>query len=142
MPTNFALKKAELLKQRELASENNDTEAIQKIDMELDELETQAERLERRRTIGFKAISSINQRNRALSLKQAEEAIMKEAQETANSREEDPFTRIQSKPVIASKSYLQRLRDMRVGIHISVIPVYFFLLGFFSSIFLEWKTSR
>ena len=103
------------MKQRELASENNDTETVQKIDMELDELESQAERLERRRTIGFKAISSINQRNRALSLKQAEEAIMKEAKETANSREEDPFTRIQSKPVIASKSYLQRLRDLRVS---------------------------
>ncbi|VDD83051.1 unnamed protein product [Mesocestoides corti] len=112
-PTNFALRKAELLKQRELANENGDTEATKRIDMELDELETQAERIERRRTIGFKAISSINQRNRALSLKQAEEAIMKDARDTANSREEDPFTRIQSTPVIATKSYLERLRNMR-----------------------------
>ncbi|VDM19927.1 unnamed protein product [Hydatigera taeniaeformis] len=117
VPVNFALKKAELLKQRELANENNDTDAIRRIDMELDELETQAERIERRRTIGFKAISSINQRNRALSLKQAEEAILKEARETAESNEVDPFTRIQSQPVIATKSYLERLRNMRNGSH-------------------------
>nr|CDS22781.1 RNA polymerase associated protein RTF1 [Echinococcus granulosus] len=116
VPINFALKKAELLKQRELANESNDTETTRRIDMELDELETQAERIERRRTIGFKAISSINQRNRALSLKQAEEAILKEAKETAESHEVDPFTRIQSKPVIATKSYLERLRNMRNGI--------------------------
>eukprot|EP00108_Taenia_solium_P001765 TsM_000121500 transcript=TsM_000121500 gene=TsM_000121500 len=115
LPVNFALKKADLLKQRELANESNDTDAIRRLDMELDELETQAERIERRRTIGFKAISSINQRNRALSLKQAEEAILKEARETAESHEVDPFTRIQSKPVIATKSYLERLRSMRNG---------------------------
>ncbi|KAM7539942.1 hypothetical protein Aperf_G00000042685 [Anoplocephala perfoliata] len=113
-PTNFALKKAELLKQREIASDNHDTDAVLRIDMELEELETQAERIERRRTVGFKEISSINQRNRELTLKQAEEAILKEAREAAMSHEEDPFTRIQSKPVIASKSYLERLRNQRL----------------------------
>lgn len=97
--------------------------------MELEELETQAERIERRRTIGFKEISSINQRNRELTLKQAEEAILKEAREAAMSREEDPFTRIQSKPVIASKSYLERLRNQRVSsLPFFLYPLYPFLL--------------
>ncbi|BHF60790.1 RNA polymerase-associated protein rtf1 [Sparganum proliferum] len=112
-PTNFALRKAELLKQREVADEEGDTEAVRRLNLELDELETQAEKIERKRTIGFKSITSINQRNRELSVKQAEEAIMKESQEAALSREEDPFTRIQSKPVIVTKSYLEKLRNKR-----------------------------
>uniref|UniRef100_A0A0X3PUE6 Plus3 domain-containing protein n=1 Tax=Schistocephalus solidus TaxID=70667 RepID=A0A0X3PUE6_SCHSO len=112
-PTNFALRKAELLKQREVAEGEGDTEAVRRLNLELDELETQAEKIERKRTIGFKSITSINQRNRELSVKQAEEAIIKEAQEAALSREEDPFTRIQSKPVIVTKSYLEKLRNKR-----------------------------
>ncbi|VDK78044.1 unnamed protein product, partial [Dibothriocephalus latus] len=113
-PTNFALRKAELLKQRELADEEGDTETVRRVNLELDELETQAEKIERKRTIGFKSITSINQRNRELSVKQAEEAIIKESQEAALSREDDPFTRIQSTPVIVTKSYLEKLRNKRV----------------------------
>ncbi len=113
MPTNFALKKAELLKMREAADEGGDAEKVSRIDMELEELETQAERIERRRTVGFKSINSINQRNRMLSVQHAEEAIIKDSQDAANSREEDPFMRIQSTPVIVTKSYLERLRNKK-----------------------------
>ncbi|VDL57321.1 unnamed protein product [Hymenolepis diminuta] len=114
-PTNFAMRKAELMKQREMAKENNDEKQVERIDAELEELENRAERIERKRTVGFKEISSINQKNRELTLRRVEEALLKEAKEAAESKEEDPFTRIQSQPVIASKEYLQRLRKERLA---------------------------
>lgn len=117
-----------MLKQRELADESGETDKVNHIDMELEELENQAERLDRRRTVGFKSINSINQRNRILSVKHAEEAIMKDSQEAANSREEDPFTRIQSKPVIVTKSYLERRRNKKVS------GLWFFFLVFYYDI--------
>lgn len=115
-PTNFALRKAELMKQRDMADDNGESEDVRRLDLELDELETQAERIDRRRTIGFKSINSINQRNRILSVKQAEDAIIREAVEDIP-RSEDPFTRIQSSPVIVTKSYLERLRRQKVCIY-------------------------
>nr|CDS28316.1 RNA polymerase associated protein RTF1 [Hymenolepis microstoma] len=114
-PTNFAMRKAELMKQREVAKENNDEKEVERIDADIEELENQAERIERKRTVGFKEISSINQKNRELTLKRVEEALLKEAKEAAESKEEDPFMRIQSQPVIASKEYLQRLRKERLA---------------------------
>ncbi|KAF6779547.1 hypothetical protein AHF37_00900 [Paragonimus kellicotti] len=114
-PTNFALRKAELIKQREQAEAEGDTEMLQRIDMELEEVESQAERIDRRRTLGFKSITSINQRNRVLSLQQAEEAIRKESEEAQKSKEEDPFTRVHSQPVIVTKKYLEQLRHKRTG---------------------------
>ncbi|KAF5398874.1 RNA polymerase-associated protein RTF1 [Paragonimus heterotremus] len=114
-PTNFALRKAELIKQREQAEAEGDTELLQRIDMELEEVESQAERIDRRRTLGFKSITSINQRNRVLSLQQAEEAIRKESEEAQKSKEEDPFTRVHSQPVIVTKKYLEQLRHKRTG---------------------------
>ncbi|KAG5452566.1 RNA polymerase-associated protein rtf1 [Clonorchis sinensis] len=114
-PTNFALRKAELLKQREQAEVEGDTLAIQRIDAELEDIETQAERIDRRRTMGFKSITSINQRNRILSVQQAEEAIRRESREAQKSKEEDPFTRVHSQPVIVTKKYLEQLRHKRIN---------------------------
>ncbi|CAH8485801.1 unnamed protein product [Schistosoma turkestanicum] len=115
-PTNFALRKAELIKQREQAEADGDTELLKHLDSEIEEIESQAERIERRRTLGFKSITSINQRNRALSVQQAEEAIRKESEEALNSKEEDPFTRVHSQPVIVTKKYLENLRHKRLGV--------------------------
>ncbi|VDO61268.1 unnamed protein product [Schistosoma curassoni] len=115
-PTNFALRKAELIKQREQAETDGDTELLKHLDSEIEEIESQAERIERRRTLGFKSITSINQRNRALSVQQAEEAIRKESEEALNSKEEDPFTRVHSQPVIVTKKYLENLRHKRLGV--------------------------
>ncbi|KAH8860008.1 RNA polymerase-associated protein RTF1 isoform 2 [Schistosoma japonicum] len=115
-PTNFALRKAELIKQREQAEADGDTELLKNLDIEIEEIESQAERIERRRTLGFKSITSINQRNRALSVQQAEEAIRKESEEALNSKEEDPFTRVHSQPVIVTKKYLENLRHKRLGV--------------------------
>ncbi|CAH8521271.1 unnamed protein product [Heterobilharzia americana] len=115
-PTNFALHKAELIKQREQAEADGDTELLKHLDIEIEEIESQAERIERRRTLGFKSITSINQRNRALSVQQAEEAIRKESEEAMNSKEEDPFTRVHSQPVIVTKKYLENLRHKRLGV--------------------------
>ncbi|VDP75181.1 unnamed protein product [Echinostoma caproni] len=97
-PTNFALRKAELIKQREIAEAEGDTEALRRLDLELEDIEAQADKIDRRRTLGFKSITSINQRNRVLSVLQAEEAIRKESEEARNSKEEDPFTRVHSQP--------------------------------------------
>ncbi|THD26144.1 RNA polymerase associated protein RTF1 [Fasciola hepatica] len=112
-PTNFALRKAELMKQREVAEADGDTEALRKLDLELEDIEAQADKIDRRRTLGFKSITSINQRNRVLSVLQAEEAIRKESEEARTSKEEDPFTRVHSQPVIVTKKYLEKLRHKR-----------------------------
>lgn len=102
------------MKQREVAEADGDTEALRKLDLELEDIEAQADKIDRRRTLGFKSITSINQRNRVLSVLQAEEAIRKESEEARNSKEEDPFTRVHSQPVIVTKKYLEKLRHKRV----------------------------
>ena len=102
------------MKLREHAETEGDTEHLKRIDMELEELESQAERIDRRRTLGFKSITSINQRNRVLSVQKAEEAIRQESEEARRSKEEDPFTRVHSQPVIVTKKYLEELRHKRV----------------------------
>lgn len=108
------MRKAELLKQREHAEVAGDAGTLRRLDSELEDLESQAERIDRRRTLGFKSITSINQRNRVLSVQQAEEAIRQESEAAQLSNEIDPFTRVHSQPVIVTKKYLEELRHKRV----------------------------
>lgn len=123
------MRKAELMKLREQAELDGDDDQLKRVDMELEEVESQADRIDRRRTYGFKSITSINQRNRVLSVQQAEEAIRKESEEALKSNEDDPFTRVHSQPVIVTKKYLEALRHKRVSLVVWFLKLQGFLFS-------------
>ncbi|KAL3318010.1 RNA polymerase-associated protein rtf1 [Cichlidogyrus casuarinus] len=110
-PTNYAMRKAELIKVRGVAELDSDMATIRKIDEELADIDNQVESIERRRTTGFRSIMNINQRNRLESVKQAEDALKREAEEAANAKEDDPYTRIQSRPVIWTKRNFESFKN-------------------------------
>ncbi|XP_067941528.1 RNA polymerase-associated protein RTF1 homolog [Watersipora subatra] len=101
-PTNFAVKKHEIMKEKELAEMAGDEFRVQQLTDELEEVEEKATELERRRVGKLNSITFINQRNRSNNIRHAEEAMRKEWIESKNATA-DPFTRQQCRPVLATK---------------------------------------
>lgn len=99
-PVNFAVKKTQLLKEKEMAELNNDMEKVDRIMQELDELEEEAKRLDRERTKNIAAISYINERNRMRNIKEAERALAEASLEKSVNSSEDPFTRRKCTPTM------------------------------------------
>lgn len=102
-PHNYAVKKTALLKQKEMAEVEGDSEKAEDLKGQLDELEERAEELDKQRTSNISSISYINQRNRQKNLVEAEEAFKREVEEMKHAKA-DPFTRRQCKPTIVTKS--------------------------------------
>ncbi|KAK3597427.1 hypothetical protein CHS0354_040165 [Potamilus streckersoni] len=102
-PHNYAVKKTNLMKHKEMAEVEGDTSKAVKIQQELDELEERARELDRRRTSNINSISYINQRNRMRNQIEAEEAFKVEVAAMKNAVA-DPFTRRQCRPTIVTKS--------------------------------------
>lgn len=75
-PTNFAVAKTLLLKEREMASQKGDEEAVERINSQLAELEDKAVSLDKKRTSTIASISYINERNRKNNVEKAERAIL------------------------------------------------------------------
>ncbi|XP_035222295.1 RNA polymerase-associated protein RTF1 homolog [Stegodyphus dumicola] len=101
-PHNYAMKKTQLLKNKEMAEINGDEEEIQKWQAELERLEERAKELDKMRTSTISGISYINVRNRQKNIIEAEKAIL----EAANEKEtgDDPFTRRRCAPQLVTKS--------------------------------------
>ncbi|KAK3093788.1 hypothetical protein FSP39_020238 [Pinctada imbricata] len=102
-PHNYAVKKTLLLKQKEMADLEGDTASQYKIQQELEELESRATELDRKRTNNISSISYINQRNRLRNQIEAEEAFKKEVAEMKNAKA-DPFTRRSCRPTLVTKA--------------------------------------
>lgn len=102
-PHNYAIKKTQLLKSREMADLVGDHEKSQKLQAELDELEERADQLDRQRTQTINSISYINQRNRMRNQIEKEEALKVEY-ETMKGAVADPFTRRHSRPTLVTKA--------------------------------------
>jgi len=102
-PFNYAMKKTVLLKQREQAEQQGNEEEVQSVQLELDDLEEKASKLDKERTRSISAITYINERNRRRNINEAEKAIMEEAKESFG-KGDDPFTRRKCAPTLVTKS--------------------------------------
>lgn len=75
-PYNYAMKKAQLMRERDAANCRGDDETASRLNQELSELEERASELDKMRTATISSISYINDRNRKKNVEQAEKAIM------------------------------------------------------------------
>lgn len=98
-PTNFAMKKTQLLKEKEFAEMNGDHIRAGEISREIDMIEEESKKLEKLRTQSIASISFINERNRLRNLKEAERAIAESSKDGQNNTD-DPFTRRKCTPTM------------------------------------------
>lgn len=75
-PYNYAMKKAQLMRDRDAANCRGDDAAASRLNQELSELEERASELDKMRTATISSISYINDRNRKKNVEEAEKAIM------------------------------------------------------------------
>lgn len=75
-PYNYAMKKANLMRERDAANCRGDDEVATRLNSELNELEERASELDKARTASISSISYINDRNRKRNVEEAEKAIM------------------------------------------------------------------
>ncbi|KAJ0170432.1 hypothetical protein K1T71_013803 [Dendrolimus kikuchii] len=104
-PTNYAMKKTHLMKERDVAQLRGDEEMVMDLNIKIQELEDRANQLDKTRTSSIQSISYINNRNRKLNVESAEKAIMEEVKANKGKKTDDPFTRRHTKPVMNFKSH-------------------------------------
>ena len=99
-PVNYAMKKNRLLREKEMAEMCGDNEKVERILLEIDELEVEAKKLDKKRTQNIAAISYINERNRMRNIMEAEKALVEQSAEQKKSLKDDPFTRRKCTPTM------------------------------------------
>ncbi|XP_045464937.1 RNA polymerase-associated protein Rtf1 [Harmonia axyridis] len=99
-PYNYAMKKTELMKERESAHCRGDEDLARELSQKLAELEERASHLDKVRTSTISSISYINDRNRKRNIEEAEKAIMAELKANKGKKVDDPFTRRSTKPTM------------------------------------------
>lgn len=97
-PFNYAMKKTQLMKERDSAITRGDEETAKTVGQRLAELEERATELDRMRTSTISSISYINDRNRKRNVEEAERAILEELRANKGKKANDPFTRRSTKP--------------------------------------------
>ncbi|XP_074032878.1 RNA polymerase-associated protein Rtf1 [Leptinotarsa decemlineata] len=97
-PFNYAMRKTQLMKERDSAMSRGDEEAARELGQKLTDLEERATELDKLRTSTISSISYINNRNRKKNVEEAEKAIMAEVRANKGKKIEDPFTRRSTKP--------------------------------------------
>ncbi|XP_061395836.1 RNA polymerase-associated protein Rtf1 [Musca vetustissima] len=102
-PTNYAMKKTCLMKERDAALLRGDYELSQELSQQIEELESRASELDKRRSSSISLISYINDRNRKRNVEDAEKAILEEARANKGLRISDPFTRRITQPRMGFK---------------------------------------
>nr|XP_023022989.1 RNA polymerase-associated protein Rtf1-like [Leptinotarsa decemlineata] len=110
-PFNYAMKKTQLMKEKELALSRGDEEAARELGRKLTNLEERATELDKLRTSTISSISYINNRNRRKNVEEAEKAIMAEVRANKGKKIEDPFTRRSTKPRMNFKAGEKEARD-------------------------------
>lgn len=103
-PTNYAMKKTVLMKEREAAVLRGEDERAADITSQIEELDERANELDKRRSSTISSISYINDRNRKRNVEEAEKAIMEEVRASRGMKHDDPFTRRSTKPTMAFKA--------------------------------------
>ncbi|KAF5288052.1 hypothetical protein FQR65_LT12102 [Abscondita terminalis] len=102
-PYNYAMKKTQLMKERDAAVARGDDDTSREISQKLQELEERASELDKLRTSSISSISYINDRNRKRNVEEAERAIMEEYKANKGKKISDPFTRRSTKPRMTFK---------------------------------------
>ncbi|XP_046439179.1 RNA polymerase-associated protein Rtf1-like [Daphnia pulex] len=98
-PYNYAMRKNQLMKERDVALLKGEEEETERITKELAELEERADELSKRSlSTTLSSISFINERNRKRNVERAEEAILEEIRASGGQKTEDPFTRRSTRP--------------------------------------------
>uniref|UniRef100_A0A1B6LL48 Plus3 domain-containing protein n=2 Tax=Graphocephala atropunctata TaxID=36148 RepID=A0A1B6LL48_9HEMI len=103
-PYNYAMKKTQLMKDRDMAQSKGDEVEAASIIQKLQELEERAVELDKMRTSTISSISYINDRNRKKNVEEAEKAIMEEVKANKGKKVDDPFTRRSTKPTMVFKA--------------------------------------
>lgn len=103
-PTNYAMKKTCLMKERDAALLRGEYEVAADLGKQIDELETRASELDKKRSSSISLISYINDRNRKRNVEEAEKAIMEEARANKGMKISDPFTRRTTQPRMGFKT--------------------------------------
>ncbi|KXJ77904.1 hypothetical protein RP20_CCG006211 [Aedes albopictus] len=103
-PTNYAMKKTQLMMQRDAAQLRGEDELARDLNTQIMELEERASTLDRNRSSSIGLISYINDRNRKRNVEDAERAIKEEIWATRGKRIEDPFTRRPTQPRMLFKA--------------------------------------
>uniref|UniRef100_A0A1E1WLS4 Plus3 domain-containing protein n=1 Tax=Pectinophora gossypiella TaxID=13191 RepID=A0A1E1WLS4_PECGO len=111
-PTNYAMKKTQLMKERDVAQLRGDDELVMDLNAKIQELEERASHLDKTRTSSIQSISYINNRNRKMNVESAEKAIMEEVKANKGKKQDDPFTRRHTKPVMNFKSQSSRSQEL------------------------------
>ncbi|XP_020817187.1 LOW QUALITY PROTEIN: RNA polymerase-associated protein Rtf1 [Drosophila serrata] len=111
-PTNYAMKKTCLMKERDAAMLRGDYDIAQDLGTQIDELESRASELDKRRSHTLNLISYINDRNRKKNVQDAEKAIMEEARANKGQKISDPFTRRITQPRMGFKGTKKEDEDM------------------------------
>jgi len=102
IPVNFAVRKTELKKMKDLAEQNGDLFKVNELTEQLDDLEQKAKELDYKRTQSISAISYINERNRMRNIVESEKAIVAAREEERLNQGDDPFKRRKCAPMLVS----------------------------------------
>lgn len=103
-PTNFAVAKTLLMKEKDIAAQKGDDESVEKLTEKIADLDEKANSLDKRRTQTIAAISYINERNRKNNVEKAEKAIMAEIEAKKGAKIDDPFTRRSTRPTMVTRT--------------------------------------
>ncbi|BES89706.1 unnamed protein product [Nesidiocoris tenuis] len=99
-PYNYAMKKTQLMKDRDMATQQGELDEARRLEVKIQELEERANHLDKMRTSTISSISYINNRNRRKNVEEAEKAIMEEVKANKGKKIDDPFTRRSTKPTM------------------------------------------
>ncbi|KAJ3629729.1 hypothetical protein MTP99_014100 [Tenebrio molitor] len=113
-PHNYAMRKTQLMKERDSALARGDEELTRELGQKLSDLEERASELDKLRTSTISSISYINDRNRKRNVEEAEKAIMAEIKANKGKKIDDPFTRRSTKPRMNFKAAPEEKMEMVV----------------------------
>lgn len=102
-PTNFAMRKTCLMKERYAAVLRGEDDLARDLTIQIEELEEKASELDKKRSSSISLISYINNRNRKRNVEEAEKAIKEEIRANKGQKIDDPFTRRSTKPTMKFK---------------------------------------
>merc|ERR550532_1037989 len=106
-PINYAMTKARLVKEKDMALANGQNEAAAEFEKKLDDLEERAEELDKKRTASISSVAWVNRQNRKKNLEKAEMALQMEAKKRAEEGS-NPFSRKKCNPRMVTKTSLEK----------------------------------
>eukprot|EP00116_Pleurobrachia_bachei_P001986 sb/3462248/ len=103
-PLNFATRKTDLLSQKQMAEAIGDFAEVEKLKADIDDLEEDANRLSKDRNRDLKAISYINDKNRARTTDRIEE-VLREEYNSIKCAAPNPFMRRKTNNVVVTPKF-------------------------------------